>query len=75
VIQTPTQREPQLSTANNVDYYKRMEGAGGSSPTAGGRHGYRRHLSYVVPPKPVERVQVSDRAKHWRKNEASENAH
>ena len=25
VIQTPTQREPQLYTANNVDYYKRKE--------------------------------------------------
>ena len=78
VIETPTQREPQLSTAKNVDYYKRetyrnnngTSGSGGGSGGGGGgggvgvgstgpglQLGYRRHLGYVTPPKPVERVQ------------------
>jgi len=59
-IQTPTQREPQLSTANNVDYYKRIEGSAVSNGSPGSGS-YRRHLGYVVPPKPVEKVQ---RLKH-----------
>ena len=53
VIQTPTQREPQLSTARNVDYYNREMSFGTGN--------YRRHLGFVEPPRPVERVQ---RLKH-----------